>query len=135
MELQWFAQVGKVALFALLSLAPRLGDAQQTEASLIRFTTLSKSTPDGLRTDWIRDLALDMAGYLWIATDQGLSRFDGFRTIHYTADPTNPDGFSSDQLTALATTRRNQGPLWIGTSSMGLMTPCLVDLTQQLGRF
>ena len=121
MELQWFAQVGKVALFALLSLAPRLSDAQQTEASLIRFTTLSKSTPDGLRTDWIRDLALDMAGYLWIATDQGLSRFDGFRTIHYTADPTNPDGFSSDQLTALATTRRNQGPLWIGTSSMGLM--------------
>lgn len=121
MELQWSARVGKIAVYAVLSLLPCLSPAQQAETSRIRFTTLSKSTPEGLRTDLIQDLTLDLGGYFWIATDQGLSRFDGFRTIHYTADHSHPNGLSSDQLTALATTRRNKGPLWIGTSPAGLM--------------
>jgi signal transduction histidine kinase/ligand-binding sensor domain-containing protein/CheY-like chemotaxis protein len=121
MELPWFPRVERIVAGVLLTLLPILGGAEPSETAGIRFTTLSQSTPEGLRTDWIRDLVQDAAGYLWIATDRGLSRFDGYRTVHYSADQNQPNGWSSDQLTAVATTRRSEGPLWIGTSSAGLM--------------
>jgi signal transduction histidine kinase/ligand-binding sensor domain-containing protein/CheY-like chemotaxis protein len=115
------ARIGIFACFAFFALLPCLSPAQEGETSRIRFTTLSKSTPGGLRTDLVRDFTQDLGGYVWLATDQGLSRFDGFRTIHYSHDPNRSDGLSSNQLTSLATLRRSKGALWIGTSSSGLM--------------
>jgi len=93
----------------------------QGESSRIRFTTLSKSTPGGLKSDLVRDVTQDLGGYVWLATDRGLVRFDGWETIHYHHDPGSPSSLSSDQVTCLATTRKEKGPLWIGTSSSGLM--------------
>ncbi len=93
----------------------------QTEVSRIRFTTLSKSTPGGLKSDLVRDLTQDLSGYLWLATDRGLSRFDGWETNHYFHDPDSPDSLSSDQLTAVATTQKTKGTVWVGTSSSGLV--------------
>ncbi|MCB1207030.1 MAG: hypothetical protein KDN18_22445, partial [Verrucomicrobiae bacterium] len=94
------------------------------ETTRIRFTALSKSTPGGLRSDLVRAISQDIGGYVWIATDQGLHRFDGFQTIHYARNPDSPTSLPSDQLTALATSRGSNananGPLWIGTSSSGL---------------
>lgn len=94
-----------------------LFSAEPDESTRIRFTNLSKATPGGLRSDFVRDLTKD--AYVWMATDRGLVRFDGWETVHYSHDPLN--GLSSDQLTCVATTRSKQGPLWIGTSSNGLM--------------
>lgn len=93
----------------------------QTEVSRIRFTTLSKSTPGGLKSDLVRDLTQDLSGYLWLATDRGLSRFDGWETTHYFHDPYSPNSLSSDQLTAVATTQKTKGTVWVGTSSSGLV--------------
>ncbi len=107
-------------LGALLALLPWPAAAQE-EASRIRFTTLSSSTPGGLKSDQVRDLIQDPGGYVWLATDRGLCRFDGWETVHYRHAPDAPRGLSSDQLTSVATTRKNKGPLWIGTSSKGLM--------------
>ncbi len=46
-----------------------------------QFVSYSKS--DGLTDNWITALKQDRFGYLWIATNQGLNRFDGlnFKTI------------------------------------------------------
>ncbi len=121
MELRWCTRNGIFALASLWVCLPHSGVSQEDQASRIRFTALSKSTPGGLRTDLVRDLTQDMGGYVWLATDQGLSRFDGFRTLHYGNDSSRPQGLGTDQLTCLATTRRSKGLLWIGTTSKGLL--------------
>lgn len=89
--------------------------------SRIRFTNLSRSTPSGLKSNHVRDLVEDLRRFVWIATDKGLTRFDGWKTVHYQYSPNNPNGLSSDQLTCLATRNDIPSPLWIGTSSDGLM--------------
>jgi signal transduction histidine kinase/ligand-binding sensor domain-containing protein/ActR/RegA family two-component response regulator len=98
-----------------------LSGASGQEPSRIRFTTLSKATPGGLKSDEVRDITQDLGGYVWMATDRGLCRFDGFETIHYQPDPKVKNGLSSEQLTAVASPRETKGALWIGTSSDGLM--------------
>ena len=106
-------------LLSLLAMLPFFCGAQ--ESNRIRFTTLSKTSTEGLKSDLVRDLTQDLSGYVWLTTDRGLSRFDGWETVHYSRDPDSTDGLSSDQLTVIATTRKSKSSLWIGTSSKGLM--------------
>ena len=107
-----------LAVFGLTFSSPILG---QDSSSRIRFTSLSKSTSPGLESDVIRDIIQDLGGYLWIATDQGLSRFDGWETVHLQEGTGEGQGLSSNHLTAVATFHENRGPVWIGTSSRGLV--------------
>jgi len=95
--------------------------ARAEEFTRIRFTALSKATPGGLKSDQVRDLTQDLRGYVWLATDSGLCRFDGWETIHYQRDPRSGKGLGSDQLTAVATTRESKSSVWIGTASHGLI--------------
>jgi len=103
--------------------------AQSPQASRIRFTPLSTSTAQGLKSDMVRDLTQDLSGSVWLATDRGLSRFDGWETTHYSHNPDVLDSISSDQLTAVATTSLKKGNLWIGTSSRGI-----VKFNQETGK-
>jgi signal transduction histidine kinase/ligand-binding sensor domain-containing protein/CheY-like chemotaxis protein len=98
-----------------------LVSANGQEPSRIRFTSLSKSTAGGLESNEVLGITQDIGGYIWMATDQGLSRFDGFETIAFHDDGRKHGSLSSDQLTALASPARKKGALWIGTSSQGLM--------------
>lgn len=52
--------------------------AQQFQASLSHY-----STDDGLASNAISDITRDDYGYIWIATWNGLSRFDGFNFYNY----------------------------------------------------
>ncbi|MAS93851.1 MAG: hypothetical protein CMO55_11720 [Verrucomicrobiales bacterium] len=89
--------------------------------SRIRFTNLSRSTPSGLKSNHVRDLVEDLRRFVWLATDKGLARFDGWETVHYQHSPNNPNGLVSNQLTCITTREDIPSPLWIGTSSSGLM--------------
>ena len=64
---------------------------------------------DGLIDDRVNDLVLDRDGHLWIATQSGLSCFDGrtFRSF------TTEDGLPSNRIHCLFEDAR--GHLWIGT--------------------
>lgn len=68
---------------------------------------------DGLSAESIADLSFDARGVLWIATDDGLSRYDGhgFRTYRYQsgADGTLP----SSRLSAVHAS--SAGEVWVGT--------------------
>lgn len=52
--------------------------AQQIQASRAHF-----STDDGLKSNAVSDIIRDDYGYIWIATWNGLSRFDGFNFYNY----------------------------------------------------
>ena len=66
-------------------------------------------TEDGLIDHQVTDLLLDRAGNLWVATQCGLSCFDG-NVFH---NFTTADGLPSDRIRCLLEDR--QGHLWIGT--------------------
>ncbi len=52
--------------------------AQQLQATLSHY-----STDDGLPSNAVADIRQDSYGYLWIATWNGLARFDGFSFLNY----------------------------------------------------
>lgn len=71
---------------------------------------------DGLATNTANALAQTKDGYLWIGTDEGVTRFDGARFVHFdsTATPGLRGGGSWRLMAA------SDGRLWIG-SSKGLV--------------
>jgi ligand-binding sensor domain-containing protein len=63
-------------------------------------------------------LAQDAGGFLWLGTQVGLLRWDGYGLRSYTADPQTPGSLPDSYVTTLHVDPR--GRLWIGTSAGGL---------------
>src|ERR1039458_8710769 len=87
-----------------LSLDPR--------KSLTQYSRTIWTQERGLPQDTIRAIAQTTDGYLWLGTDEGLARFDGYEFVVY--NKTNGD-LPDNSITALAAA--NDGGLWIGTSN------------------
>ena len=62
----------------------------------------------------INDLCQDKYGYMWIATDYGLNRYDGYRIIEYNHQPKDTTTISSSNAISLFCDE--EGQLWVGTS-------------------
>ncbi|MBQ2209654.1 MAG: hypothetical protein II404_06795 [Prevotella sp.] len=62
----------------------------------------------------INDICQDRYGYLWIATDYGLNKFDGYRFTQYLHHPDDSTTMSSNVAGCLFCDK--DGQLWIGTS-------------------
>lgn len=71
-------------------------------------TTVYTST-DGLTGTWISSLVIDETGNKWIATDHGVSMFDGEKWINYTTE----DGLANNLVYAIAID--SSGNKWFGT--------------------
>jgi ligand-binding sensor domain-containing protein/signal transduction histidine kinase len=68
------------------------------------------TTADGLARDGINRIVRDSRGFLWFATHEGLSKFDGYQFINYTTDQGLPQGAINDLL------ETRSGDYWIATS-------------------
>ena len=69
----------------------------------------SYSTADGLPHNRINKIVRDSRGFLWFATDDGLSRFDGYAFRNYGVE----QGLPRRRVTDLLETR--SGELWVAT--------------------
>ncbi|MCP4658373.1 MAG: hypothetical protein GY856_23410, partial [bacterium] len=94
-------------LASLATTPPPLG--AQTPAT--RFEHLS--VEDGLSHSAIHDIAQDRHGFLWLATRNGLNRYDGYRFRVFQHDPQDPTSLSHNVVEELWVDRR--GELWVGT--------------------
>lgn len=72
----------------------------------------------GLSQATARVMAQDRSGFIWIGTQDGLSRFDGYEFRVYKADRDDPWSLSQNHVWALAADA--DGSLWIGTQAGGL---------------
>lgn len=72
----------------------------------------------GLSQNSIYGISRDRTGFIWLATQDGLNRYDGYTFRTYRPDKAIPDGLSSIFLNALLLDSR--GYLWIGTNGGGL---------------
>lgn len=89
--------------------------ATYAQVDQIQFQTFSLA--DGLSNDSITDIVEDRRGYIWIATTDGLNRFDGYKFKKYLHELDNPRTIPEQFVRQLFVDSR--GELWI-TSSRGL---------------
>jgi len=65
------------------------------------------------------DITQDAAGFLWIATQSGLQRWDGYRLRRYTGDLAVSGALPDSYLLSLLSD--SHGRLWVGTNAAGLV--------------
>lgn len=66
------------------------------EAPPLRFQRLTMT--DGLSHNRVFDIVQDPAGFIWLATQKGLNRYDGHRIKSFHRDPTNPQALADDYI-------------------------------------
>lgn len=76
------------------------------------------SLEDGLSQNSVLALLQDRQGYLWIGTQDGLNRYDGYEFVHFKNDPEDPDSLSHNGVISLL--EDTDGTIWVGTWGGGL---------------
>lgn len=69
----------------------------------------------GLPNTQINDLFQDSSGLLWVATNNGLYRFDGINFMEFHHEESNPNSIGSDLV--MKVYEDSKGVIWIGTST------------------
>lgn len=100
-----------VAVAAVLLLAADRAAALDPQKRLTQYTRTVWTQEHGLPQDTIRAIAQTADGYLWLGTDEGLARFDGYEFVVYHK---NGGSLPGNSVTVLYADR--DGSLWIGTS-------------------
>src|SRR5215471_2295565 len=95
------------------SLAAALSQISLT-ASAQRLSIRQYDVSDGLAHSHVSAMHQDAKGYLWLATWEGLSRFDGYRFTNYT----QADGLGDPIINDIVEDR--QGRLWVATNGGGV---------------
>ncbi len=70
---------------------------------------------DRFSSGLINDVYQDKYGYIWVATDYGLNRFDGYSFTTYRYKPSDETSVGNNIITTLHSDR--DGQLWVGTAS------------------
>jgi signal transduction histidine kinase/ligand-binding sensor domain-containing protein/DNA-binding response OmpR family regulator len=99
-------------LLVLLALVAR---AQDTAPGEFRFEHLT--VDQGLSHSDAMAVAQDQAGFIWVGTNHGLNRYDGYALKQYWL-PINSSGTSGNRTKVLHTDP--SGRLWVGTERSGL---------------
>ncbi|MBL0358216.1 MAG: hypothetical protein IPP72_15700 [Chitinophagaceae bacterium] len=78
----------------------------------------SVSTAQGLSQGMVFDILQDKEGFIWVATKNGLNRYDGYNFKVFTNDPYNAHTLSSNTIIKLF--EDSKGRIWAGTENAGL---------------
>jgi signal transduction histidine kinase/DNA-binding response OmpR family regulator/ligand-binding sensor domain-containing protein len=76
------------------------------------------SVAQGLSQGMVFATIQDKEGFIWVATKNGLNRYDGYSFRVFTNDPYNSNSLSSNTVTALF--EDSKGRIWAGTENAGL---------------
>lgn len=71
------------------------------------------TTKNGLPCNTIRKIFQDRDGFIWLATDNGLSRYDGCRFLNFLPNEGDTLSLSNREVTSIAQT--DDGYIWVGT--------------------
>ncbi|PWN55454.1 EAL domain-containing protein [Abyssibacter profundi] len=77
------------------------------------------SLSDGLSQSTVLDMHQDGFGFVWLATENGLNRYDGRTIKTYYRTPGDEGGLGSDYIWAIE--EDADGNLWLGTDDAGLI--------------
>ena len=69
-------------------------------------------TSDQLSSNQITAICQDRTGYIWVGTEYGLNKYDGYRFKNYLYDKNNPASINSNNVVSLFVD--SKGTLWAG---------------------
>ena len=110
-------------VLSLFALCCSLLSEAQSDSPLIHNNEVNEfaiehwTTEQGLPNNAVIDIAKTPDGFIWLATFNGLVRFDGLEFTVF--DRSNTDAFNTNNLVDLFTAQ--DGALWIGTNGGGLV--------------
>ena len=111
---QWLLVLPLCALTSLIALPAGAARWEQLADTVFQHLNTDHGLPQGTGTALVED----RDGFLWVGTQGGLARWDGYRFHSYLSNPYDsnslPDGFVSCMVVDAA------GRLWIGTNGGGL---------------
>lgn len=99
-----------IAIYTLLLLAGQQSVAQ--DKIPLRFGSIT--TEDGLSHSTVNSVTQDSFGFLWIATMDGLNRYDGNMIEVFRHDPDNERSLNDNTVWKVFTSSKNE--IWAGTS-------------------
>jgi len=73
---------------------------------------------DGLSQSTVNAILQDSQGYVWLATESGLDRYDGYSVREYRRERGNQHALANDYIWAMA--EDAQGDLWVATDGGGV---------------
>ena len=80
--------------------------------ALTQYSASVWTQQQGLPQDAVQAIAQTTDGFLWLGTDEGLARFDGYEFVSFNRERGAP---RSNSISALAAGK--DGSLWIGSRS------------------
>ncbi|QHT70058.1 hypothetical protein GXP67_27140 [Rhodocytophaga rosea] len=92
--------------------------AMPAYAQVARQTFKHITSEQGLPQSAINTLFQDSRGFIWIGTQQGLFRYDGYTFLAYLHEASNTKSLSGNAIRSLY--EDTEGNLWIGTEGYGL---------------
>ena len=102
------ASISQIALGFLLSPQPSLANIK-----FVKYSTLR-----GLSSSSQRCVTQDKEGFIWVGTEDGLDRFDGYTFKVYRNNPTDSSSLRSNMVICLYVD--SKGDLWTGTNGGGI---------------
>lgn len=97
---------------SLLILFGGFGERVFGQAPPLHFTNYG--VKDGLSASIVNCVLKDPYGFLWVGTNNGLNRFDGYRTKVFENDPSRPNSLLSNRILSLS--EDHDKNLWVGTT-------------------
>ncbi len=79
------------------------------------------SLVNGKNNDVVNAVVRDETGFLWLATDNGAKRYDGYTLKHFKHHPENPKSIGTHALSSLVLTRDNA--LWLAGRNLNHYNP------------
>lgn len=80
-------------------------------------------SPSGLSNGFVRSITQDANGFIWVATEDGLNRFDGQKFVPFT---TSNSGLAANELNFVTPDPTDSLRLWVATQRSGLQTLDLI---------
>src|SRR6185369_15415877 len=103
-------------VFLGLVLCAATAIAAESRPGLVSFRRIA--IPEDVPAHLCSALAQDGQGYLWIGTQGGLVRYDGYRFRTWRSDPADPSTIGGSYVRALVAAR--DGRIWAGFFSGGV---------------
>ena len=105
-----------LAALVCLSAAAHAENYPFPPGSSLRFRHITLE--DGLAQSSVNAIEQDAQGYIWIGTQDGLQRYDGYDFLTYRHDIGDPASLADNDVNALAVDPG--GAMWVGTADLGL---------------
>lgn len=98
-----------ILLLSLAILVPTASAQHDNTKTISYFSAI-----DDLSSNDVTSIIEDDAGFMWFATTNGLSRYDGYEIKTFRSDATNPSLFLSNNIVMIE--KDHDGKIWVATT-------------------